>query len=178
MDINLNGNSNDTNYRYTMPSVEVNIGGKGNGIYTIISNINEICTAINHPIEVILNYLASVTGSSCIIERNTLTGTHKSEDLNKYILEYVKYLVMCAECNIPETIPKMSGSKKNISINLCCSACNSEVKVKEVNKRIIKGNELIIKYLKAGKVWPTPKEKVGKASSSNAPVDINPFNIN
>lgn len=191
MEINMNGNTNDSNYRYTMPKLKVTVAGKGNGIYTIFNNLENVCKSINHPVEVVFNYLASVTGSNCILERNTLTGSHNPDDLVEIILEYIKHLVMCPKCNIPETIPILVGTKKNASINLSCSACKNESNVKMVNKRISKGIDIIIKYLKSGKTWMSVKgnmvsQLIDHQDESNGtsepksdiqadPSEINPF---
>lgn len=157
MSINMNGNTNDINYRYTMDKFHVTIGGKGNGIYTVFNNIGDVCKSINHPIDVIMGYIAATTGSNYIAARNTITGTHKTDELTLIILEYIKHLVMCPKCNIPETIPKIQGTKKNAIIILSCSACKNESPIKSVNKRIDKGIDIILKYLKGGNTWTTSK---------------------
>jgi len=153
----MNGNTNDTNYRYTMDEIHVTIGGKGNGVYTVFNNIEDVCKSMNHPVEVVMGYIAAITGSNYIGSRNSITGTHNTDDLTTIILEYIKHLVMCSKCNIPETIPKIQGVKKNASIVLCCSACKNETPVKSVNKRINKGVDIIVKYLKAENTWSTSK---------------------
>lgn len=153
MTFNMNGNNNDPNYRYTLPMFQVTIGGSGNGIYTIFTNIENISKQMNHPSEVILKYIASITGSSYIQERNTITGIHTAEGLENKILEYIKYLVICPKCGIPETKPELCGTKKNITINLRCFACKSISEVKGINKQISKGIDIIIKYIKSGGIW-------------------------
>jgi translation initiation factor 5 len=167
MEINMNGNINDINYRYTIPEFKITIAGKGNGIYTIFNNISEICKTLNHPTDIIMSYIATVTGSNFISSRNTITGTHTSEQLTELILEYIKYLVMCPKCNIPETIPQLKGTKKNSTIILCCSACKNETEINLVNKRINKGIDIIIKYLKSGGIWTTSKGTMVKQSDSS-----------
>lgn len=180
----MNGNNNDTNYRYTMPKVITKISGKGNGIYTIFSNIEAICISLNHPIGIILPYISVITGSNCILERNTITGTHTEDHLTELLLEYIKYLIMCPKCTIPETIPKLHGKKKNMYISLCCSACKNETIVHPVNKRISKGIDIIIKYLKLDYTWPLPKGTMVKQinvdlskSEVNIKEELNPFDI-
>lgn len=155
MTINMNGNTDDTNYRYTMDEINVTIGGKGNGIYTIFNNIDKVCESMNHPSVVVMGYIAAITGSNYIASRNTITGIHKTEELTTIILEYIKHIVMCPKCNIPETIPKVQGTKKNATIIICCSACRNESTLISANKRIVKGIDIILKYLKAGNNWTT-----------------------
>ncbi len=166
MQINMNGNDNDTSYRYKMPAFNVQVAGKGNGIYTIFNNITDISKVMNHPVEVILKYIAAVTGSNYIQARNTVTGTHTSDELKQLILMYIKYLVMCPVCNIPETIPEVEGTKKNAKLKLCCSACKNVSNVTNPNKHIDKGIDIIIKYLNAGGTWKTTKGTMVQTSDS------------
>jgi len=56
--------SNDDNYRYKMPPVSIKIGGAGNGIFTIINNIDEIANAINTPSEILYKYISYSLGSA------------------------------------------------------------------------------------------------------------------
>lgn len=144
----MNGDNNDNSYRYTMPEFNIYVAGKGNGIHTIFNNINDISKSINHPSNIIMSYIAAITGSNYISEKNTLTGPHNISDLTDILLEYIKYLVMCPICSIPETIPILNGKKKNIYLSLSCSACKNNTKIEFINKRINKGIDIISKYLK------------------------------
>ena len=167
MSINMNGNDKDTSYRYTMPAFNVQVAGKGNGIYTIFNNINDISKAINHPSEIILKYIAAVTGSNYNQSKNTITGTHTPDELKQLILMYIKNLVMCQVCNNPETIPEVEGSKKNVKLKLCCSACKNVSNVTNSNKHIDKGIDIIIKYLNSGGTWKTTKGTMVQISDSS-----------
>ena len=174
--MNMNGNNNDTNYRYKMPTFKVRVAGKGNGIFTLFDNIDAISHAINHPVEVIMKYIANVTGSNYIQERGTITGALTTDALNEIIIEYNKHLVFCAECEIPETVPTLSSNKKNAKLIFCCSACKHTIEAKSVNKRIDKGIDIIIKYLKAGGEWKIHKGtcvKQDKKSDSEENSDDN-----
>ncbi len=179
MEINMNGNDNDTHYRYKMPAFEVQVAGKGNGIYTIFNNIDDISKAMNHPVEVILKYIAVVTGSNYIQAKNTITGSHTSAELKQHILQYIKHLVMCPACGIPETVPEIEGNKKNVTFKLCCSACKNTSEVICQNKHITKGIDIIVKYIKAGNEWKTTKGTMvqsNKQTSKEAVVDdFDPF---
>lgn len=167
--MNMNGNDNDTNYRYKMPVFKVTVAGKGNGVYTIFNNIDAISKAINHPSEVIMKYLAAVSGSSYIQARETITGPHDPTELKEFIMEYNRYLVFCSKCGIPETVPGLSGNKKNPKLEFSCSACKHTTEAKSINKRIDKGIDIICKYLKAGGEWKVHKGTcVSQAKSSEA----------
>jgi translation initiation factor 2 beta subunit (eIF-2beta)/eIF-5 len=170
--MNMNGSDIDTNYRYKMPIFKVTVAGKGNGVYTIFNNIDAISKSLNHPVEVIMKYLAAVSGSSYIQTRETITGPHEPAELKKFIMEYNTYLVFCADCGIPETIPSLSGNKKNPKLEFCCSACKHTTEAKSVNKRIEKGIDIIIKYLKAGGEWKVHKGTCVSQSTNSDTYDI------
>jgi translation initiation factor 2 beta subunit (eIF-2beta)/eIF-5 len=182
--MNMNGNNIDTNYRYTMPQFNITIVGKSSGIYTIVNNIYDISKSINHPPEVIMKYIASVTGSNYIQERQSITGTHTVDELNNIIIEYIKYIVFCQKCFIPETIPSLSGSKKNIQLHLCCSGCKNTTNILNPNKRIKKAIDIIIKYLKTEDDWKIHKGTAVSQDNDNQDNDkdndnqeINPFDF-
>ncbi len=156
MKINMNG-SDDPSYRYKMPGFEVINGGGGNGRFTRLVNIKHISRTINHPPEVICKFIAGITGSNYIDARQELTGNHTSSDLNKLILLYIKNLVLCPKCNIPETIPSVYGSKKNAGIELTCSACKNKTQISANNKYADKGIDIIVKYLNAKNPWTITK---------------------
>ncbi len=157
----MNGTT-DESYRYKMPQFNISICGKGNGIYTIFNNIDEICNSITHPKEVFMTYLATINGSNYIQTKNIINGTFTQEKLIEDTLEYIKHLVMCPKCNIPETKPKIIGNKKNIQLILTCSACNNDSILYPINKRIDKGIDIIIKYIKSEKDWSIKKGYVVK----------------
>jgi translation initiation factor 2 beta subunit (eIF-2beta)/eIF-5 len=145
---NMNGNDKDLNYRYKIPYFKVNIAGKGNGIHTIFLNINNISKSINHPEDILLKYIASSTGSNYISNKTAITGTHTTEDLKNLILIYIKNLVMCPKCNIPETIPILIiHNKKNQDVKLSCLACRNETLLLNKNNNINKSINLIKNYL-------------------------------
>ena len=168
----MNGNKNDTNYRYTMPVFNITIAGKLTGIHTIINNIDDISRSINHPPEVIMKYIATVTGSNYIRARETITGPHTVEEFNDIIIEYIKYLVFCQKCFIPETVPSLSGNKKNPKLEFCCSGCKTTLFAPVPNKRIEKGIEIIIKYLKTESEWKMQKGTTVKQDNQSTTNNI------
>jgi len=153
MEFNINGNDSDLNYRYKMPVFKLTVGGKGNGIYTIFNNMDQIAKSINHPPEILFKWIASISGCNYISTRDTITGTHKPDELKEMMINYVKHLVMCPKCSIPETIPKVYGTKKNSYLKLSCSACKNETEISIQNKNIEKAYDIIIKYLNNGGFW-------------------------
>jgi translation initiation factor 2 beta subunit (eIF-2beta)/eIF-5 len=159
--INMNG-SEDESYRYKMPGFDVSMGGAGNGRFTILNNIDNISRAVNHPVPVICRFITSITGSSYIEARKQITGTYTASELNRLIIEYIKSVVLCPKCGIPETIPSVVGSKKNANIKLSCSACKTESQLKPINKYADKAIDILIKYINSNGIekWTVSKGSI------------------
>lgn len=174
--INMNG-LEDESYRYKMPSFIITQMGAGNGKYTQLNNIDNISSSINHPPHIICRYIASITGSSFTESTKQLTGWHDANTLNNLVIDYIKNLVLCPKCGIPETIPSVYGSKKNAGINLTCSACKTESKVIPKNKNVDKAIDIIVKYLVAGNTWTTTKGTLVEQENTNNPFDNNMVNF-
>ena len=144
--INING-TNDSSYRYKMPALSTTIAGKGNGIFTIVNNLNEVAKFLNHPPSLLIKFLSVYLGSMCNEEKVSITGGYKTDELQKVLQIYINRFVICPACGVPETIPNLKGSKKNITIELKCSACGKLSEIICNNKNEQRGLELIVKYL-------------------------------
>ena len=70
--INING-SEDNSYRYKMPVLQCAIKGNGNGIYTIITNLNDVSKYINHPPNLLLKFMSTYNGSMANEEKMSIT---------------------------------------------------------------------------------------------------------
>jgi len=180
--INING-SEDNSYRYKMPVLQCAIKGNGNGIYTIITNLNDVSKYINHPPNLLLKFMSTYNGSMANEEKMSITGSYTSDELHKTLQIYINRFVICPKCNIPETIPQINKqSKKNIILELKCSSCGSISSVLCNNKNEIKAYDLIVKYLEKN-LWTTTKgtmvsfcDKNNISSNEiNEEDDINPF---
>jgi len=168
--INMNG-SDDPSYRYKMPSFDIINGGNGNGRFTVLRNIEQISRAINHPVIVICKFIAGITGSNYIEARQELTGSHTISDLNKHIIQYIKNMVLCPKCNIPETIPSVYGTKKNAGIELTCSARTNKTPLVSNNKYADKGIDIIVKYLNAKNPWTITKGSIVMTEHNDTSID-------
>lgn len=111
-------NKFDDNYRYKMPSMIIKVEGKGNGIKTIITNLDAIGLALNRPPEIILKYFSFSLGT--IAEKNnTIKGPHKIDTLNDVLNNFITKYVQCSKCSLPETI----FSVNNNCLTMDCKAC-------------------------------------------------------
>ena len=145
--LNING-KDDSSYRYKMPAVNINVGGKGNGVFTILDNLNDISKAINHPPTLLLKFLSSSFGAISNDEKMSITGIYTASQIQEAIQSYINTFVLCPSCNIPETIPQLKKeTKKNILLELKCSACGKISEIKISNKKEEKTKDLIISYL-------------------------------
>jgi translation initiation factor 5 len=158
--ININ-NSNDPNYRYKMPCVNIITGGAGNGKFTLIKNINEIAESINTPPDIINKFISYTLGSAFNEKKNTITGHHNN--IQDIIFQYINTFVMCKTCNIPELTYSLNKiSSKKINLECRCSACGITNSIVSNNKIIDKCVDTIIKYLSKEGVWLISKGKMGQ----------------
>jgi len=180
--LNINGKI-DSSYRYKMVPISSTINGKGNGIYTTFHNLDDVCKYISHPSQLILKYLSIHMGSMANVEKMTITGGYKNEELQTALQLYINRFVICPSCTIPETIPQLKKeSKKNIKLELKCLSCGKVSEVIYNNKLEEKTSDLIIKYLDKND-WITAnkgimvksKEEENSEKEHSEKEDINPF---
>ena len=179
--LNING-SEDNSYRYKMPILQCAIKGNGNGIYTIITNLNDISKYINHSPTLLLKFLSTYNGSMANEEKMSITGSYTADELQKSLQIYINRFVICPKCSIPETIPQVNKqSKKNITLELKCSSCGS-ISTVLCNKNEMKAYDLIVKYLEKNQ-WATTKGTMVSfcdkndisSNETNEEDEINPF---
>jgi translation initiation factor 5 len=111
-------NMGDINYRYQMPKMVIKVEGKGNGIKTIIVNLNDISKALNREPDIIIKYFSYSLGS--ITEKNNIIkGPHKLETLNELLNKFIEKYVLCSFCSNPET----TYTFDNNMLTIDCIAC-------------------------------------------------------
>ena len=123
--MNIN-NSDDMFYRYKMPILQINYIGKGNGKFTCLNNIQDICNSINTTLKILITFLTQSLGTN--FKDNNLNGHYTKEELLKLIIQFNKEFIICEKCNIPEIIPCIEGNKKNSKLIYKCSACRNNTK--------------------------------------------------
>tara|TARA_B100001121_G_scaffold307466_1_gene329058 strand:+ start:10078 stop:10542 length:465 start_codon:yes stop_codon:yes gene_type:complete len=150
--MNIN-DSDDIFYRYKMPILEINQYGKGNGKFTNLVNINDLCNAINTPLKILMVYLTQSLGTN--YKETSLNGHYNKDDLINLIIKFNKEFILCQKCNIPELTPSIEGKKKNIKLIYSCSACG-EIYEKKTNGKINdKTIDAIINYYKVNEFIKT-----------------------
>ncbi|KAI5184804.1 translation initiation factor 5 [Nematocida homosporus] len=134
--INIDRSSSDAFYRYKMPSNIVKIEGRGNGIKTVLVNIEDIAKSLNRDPKILTKYLSYEMGTlSSIDDKNAkyiINGAHDKERVQEYLFNFIDELVLCKECRNPETVLFCSPSRKSVLQK--CSACGGEGVVRSTNK--------------------------------------------
>lgn len=146
--ININS-SNDIFYRYKMEKVNIMNKGNGNGLYTIINNLENIAKTINTPEEILYKYIATSVGSNYNDKKKSINGSHTQDKIQESIYNYINDFVICSNCSIPEIIFVLN----NNILESKCSACGNINKIKiksKINQKII---DIIHKYLNRNKIW-------------------------
>lgn len=133
---NIGGDPNDASYRYKMPEIQVKIEGRGNGIKTIFTNVNDVSKSLNRNTEYVIKWFGYELGSQSTYNKETkiysINGCH--DDLNKLqtiLNQFIKKYVLCPNCKLPETYLKVINN--NIESN--CNACGA-VKILNDNHKI------------------------------------------
>lgn len=116
----------DPAYRYQMPRLQTKIEGRGNGIKTVVVNMNEIAQALHRdPAEVTKFFgceLGAQTTYSVDTAKSVVNGAHQAGDMQNHLGRYIEAFVLCSACRLPETQYKM----KSGTIYQKCAACGAK----------------------------------------------------
>mmetsp|Transcript_10331 Transcript_10331/g.15876 ORF Transcript_10331/g.15876 Transcript_10331/m.15876 type:complete len:415 (+) Transcript_10331:135-1379(+) len=126
--INIAGTTpvDDPEYRYKMPAVFGKIEGRGNGIKTVIPNIDDVALSLHrNPAEVNKFFgceLGAQTSYALDTSRAVVNGAHTDATLQSLMHRYIENFVVCPNCRLPETEYKIKGD----CIYHRCAACGSK----------------------------------------------------
>ena len=168
--ININL-SDDPFYRYKMEKVNITNKGCGNGLLTVINNLDNISKSINTPPEILSKYIATSVGSNYNEKKKTINGCHTQDKIQEAIYNYINDFVICNNCNIPELNFTLSS---NI-LESKCSACGSINKIKNNNKINQKIVDLILKYLNKNKIWTVSNGNMVSQNTFNSTFNIEEY---
>jgi translation initiation factor 5 len=113
-----------------MDPVNLKFEGNGNGLKTIILNLEDIASSLNKDPIMLITYLSVRNGCKYIAGNNTgnikwtLNGRYTQDTIQNYIYEFIEYFVLCKHCRIPETVFHLESKKDNAKIK--CSACSKQ----------------------------------------------------
>jgi len=113
----------DAFYRYKMPRIQIKVEGNGNGIKTVICNINGVAERIARLVDYPMKFFAYELAATSKFkdEKWILTGSFNQEKIQDCVFDFIKRFVLCKSCRNPETVIRVD-KKKNIYLD--CKACS------------------------------------------------------
>lgn len=124
----------DPAYRYKMPRIMGKVEGRGNGIKTVLVNVNDVATALKRDAPEITKFfgceLGAQTTFSADSDRAIVNGSHRDADLQQNLHKYIENFVLCKKCRLPETHYKI----KDGLISQKCLACGNKDTVDMTHK--------------------------------------------
>ena len=127
MNLNIN-NSDDKSYRYKMAGIIGKIESRGNGVKTILTNIDSISGSLARSVIQISKFISLQLGTKLEVHEEinkiVLKGDFSNEVLQKSIFDYINIFVLCKKCQNPETVQIFI--KDRLRHN--CKACGFESK--------------------------------------------------
>lgn len=154
--INIRRDVTDPFYRYKMEPLQSKIEGKGNGIKTVIVNLNSVAGSLSRPPAYVIKYFGFELGAQANAkptdERWIINGAHDAKKLQDYLDGFIAKFVLCKKCKNPETDVII----KDDNIILDCKACGQR---SDVDPRL-KLSTFILRNNTSGK--PGKKDKASK----------------
>jgi translation initiation factor 5 len=162
--VNIPRSCTDKFYRYKMPIMQIKIEGKGNGIRTVVTNMEKVMKALDRPMEYAAKFIAFELGTKSHVDLKqhscTFAGKHDVETLANLLDKFISMYVLCIKCGNPETIIKV----KHDVIASKCKACGKVFKI-DMNhklssfiinsnkKEIIKNEKEVVKKIVVNDEW-------------------------
>ncbi|KAA8650434.1 hypothetical protein EYZ11_011377 [Aspergillus tanneri] len=121
--VNIRRDVSDPFYRYKMERLQSKIEGKGNGIKTVVVNLNSVAQSLSRPPAYVIKYFGFELGAQANAkptdDRWIINGAHDAGKLQDYLDGFISKFVLCKKCKNPET----DVSIKDDKIVLDCKAC-------------------------------------------------------
>lgn len=121
--INIRRDVTDPFYRYKMEPLHSKIEGKGNGIKTVVVNLNSVAQSLSRPPAYVIKYFGFELGAQANAkptdDRWIINGAHDARKLQDYLDGFISKFVLCKKCKNPETDVIIKDEK----IILDCKAC-------------------------------------------------------
>ncbi len=180
---------NDPAYRYKMPKLVGKVEGKGNGIKTVLVNVDDLGLALKRDPAEVTKFFGCELGAqtSYATDRAIVNGAHRDDILHGHLLKYIENFVLCKNCHLPETHYKIKeglisqkciacGSKDPVDMRhkLCTFILASHKKAKEIAKKEGKDDKKKEKSSskeKGDKEKSSKKEKREDSDEGNASPD-------
>lgn len=121
--VNVRRDVTDPFYRYKMEKLQAKIEGKGNGIKTVVVNLNTVAQSLARPPEYLIKYFGFEIGAQANAkptdDRWIINGAHDAPKLQDLLDGFIDKFVLCKKCKNPETEVILKDNR----ITLDCKAC-------------------------------------------------------
>jgi len=143
MSINIGKSSKqkgDKNFRYQRDPLQIKDEGRGNGVKTIITNVEMIAHQLHVPTDYITKFIGFKRGTRTEFKENIGTvvyGRHTAASLTQYLEEFIEEVVVCPKCELPcETTFEAVGERLVRDCRAC--GCHKTMKSSKIVDYIIK----------------------------------------
>ncbi|CAG8015177.1 unnamed protein product [Penicillium salamii] len=121
--VNIRRDVTDPFYRYKMEKLQAKVEGKGNGIKTVVVNLNSVAQSLSRPPAFLIKYFGFELGAQANAkpsdDRWIINGSHDAPKLQDYLDGFISKFVLCKKCKNPET--DVNINKEVITLD--CKAC-------------------------------------------------------
>ena len=153
----------DPFYRYKMRQLFIYNLGRGKMVKTIFINIEDVAVDLDIPPSYILNFIAKSIGAK--FEKNTISGFHSVEIFSNALFSFIKKVILCRQCQLPE----LDFKKTKKTLRIKCKSCGWRGKLDDLNldekiSRYMCSHPPEIKQHKKEKTKHFNKQKVEKIS--------------
>lgn len=163
--VNIRRDVTDPFYRYKMERLQSKIEGKGNGIKTVIVNLNSVAQSLSRPPAYVIKYFGFELGAQANAkptdDRWIINGAHDAGKLQDYLDGFISKFVLCKKCKNPETDVNIKDDK----ITLDCKACGQR---SDVDPRLKLSTFIVRNNPKGGKKDKKDKKARREAKKQNA----------
>lgn len=163
--VNIRRDVTDPFYRYKMERLQSKIEGKGNGIKTVIVNLNSVAQSLSRPPAYVIKYFGFELGAQANAkptdDRWIINGAHDAAKLQDYLDGFIAKFVLCKKCKNPETDVNIKDDK----ITLDCKACGQR---SDVDPRLKLSTFIVRNNPKGGKKDKKDKKARREAKKQNA----------
>eukprot|EP00823_Brevimastigomonas_motovehiculus_P004410 TRINITY_DN2906_c1_g1_i1.p1 TRINITY_DN2906_c1_g1~~TRINITY_DN2906_c1_g1_i1.p1 ORF type:complete len:467 (+),score=174.31 TRINITY_DN2906_c1_g1_i1:215-1615(+) len=132
--VNIGGDPMDMSYRYKMPRLITKIEGRGNGIKTVLVNIQDVASALHCDAGYPTKFFGLELGAQSTYNEKTdkaiVNGAHSSTDLAVLLDKFIKIFILCPKCHLPE----LTMAVKKSAIKISCAACGNNQALNTVHK--------------------------------------------
>lgn len=129
--INIPTHITDPGHRYKMHKMNLKVEGKGNGIMTNITNLEEIAKELRVPPSYPLKFFAMELGAISKTKSGwIINGKRDMDTMMKLLDKFIAKYILCPVCQIPE----MTLTVSKDSIKGMCRSCGKTYKLDSTHK--------------------------------------------